>query len=124
VRSVLWLESIAEGREHHTVLCWATKKRHIVVDGIVLCEPKHKTTGYSVKNGGYNSLSLSGIPEHLKLTDDSKGSHGDGIIDFAPLEEQTFTINRKSICTKCQNKYDSIWRGGAIDSKTSHKTKI
>jgi hypothetical protein len=95
--------------EHKVALCWATKKRHIAVDGKVLCEPKHTTTGYSVKNGGYNSLSLSGIPTHFKISDDSKHTHGDGIIPFVPLEKQPFNIIRRSICTKCQKKYDALW---------------
>ena len=96
-------------QERKVALCWATKKRHIAVDGEVLCDPKHKTNGYSVKNGGYNSLSLSGIPTHSKLSNDIKGSHGDGIISFMPLEEQPLFIDTSSICSKCLKKYETLW---------------
>lgn len=96
-------------QERNVALCWATKKRHIAVDGIVLCEPNHNTTGYSVKNGGFNSLSLSGIPTQNKLSSDTKGSHGDGIIPFLPIEEQPLFINTSSICSKCLKKYGSLW---------------
>ena len=97
-------------KEHIVALCWATKKRHIAVDGKVLCEPKHKTTGYSVKNGSYNSLSLSGIPTHLKETNDGdKYSHSDGVIPFLPIDKQPFFINTKSICFKCLKKYNNLF---------------
>jgi hypothetical protein len=56
-------------------LAWATKKRHIAVNGKVLCETKSKTAGYSVKNGCYNTIALSG-------------------------DEQQLIINTKTICKK------------------------
>lgn len=103
---------LADGptHKHEVTLCWATKKRHISVDGVVLCNANHTTAGYSTKNGGYNSLYLSGIPTHFKNSDDSKTTHSDGIVSYMPLDKQPFKINRRSICIKCQNKYDALWR--------------
>lgn len=95
--------------EHIVTLCWATKKRHISIDGNVLCEPKYKTSGYSVKNHQYNSLSLAGIPTHFKVTDDTKYGHQDGIIEFLPLNRQKVKIEEKSICNKCLNRYSKLW---------------
>ncbi len=86
-------------------LCWATKKRHISVDGVVLCEPKHTTAGYSVKNGGYNTLSLSGLPTHKRISGDERLSHTDGIIPFLPLSEQPFKVIESGVCNKCKDKY-------------------
>lgn len=91
-------------------LCWATKRRHIAIDGRVLCETKHFTAGYSVKNGSYNSLSLSGIPTHNKLSHDSKNSHSDGIIPWLPIEEQPLFINTTSICVKCLKRYNQTFK--------------
>lgn len=95
--------------ERKVVLCWATKKRHIAVDNIVLCEPKHVTDGYSVKSGGLNSLSLSGIPTYNKTSNDSKYTHSDGIISFLPLKNQIYIINESSICSKCLKKYEKLF---------------
>ncbi len=89
-------------------LAWATKKRHIAVDGKVLCEAKSTTAGYSVKNGCYNTLALHGLPTHNKLSDDIKGSHGDGLIEFLPLEAQKVKIIETSICSKCLKKYKKL----------------
>lgn len=98
-------------------LAFATKKRHIAVDGHVLCEPKHRTAGYSVKNGQYNSLSLSGIPTNRKIHDDVDfinkmgklaGTHPDGIIDFKPLDQQDTVIITRSICSKCLKRYNKL----------------
>lgn len=90
-------------------LVWATKKRHIAVDGIVLCEPKHKTGGYSHKNGQYNSLSMLGLPKNRKVHDDEKYTHTHGIIDFKPLNQQSVRIDTRSICSKCLSKYESLF---------------
>jgi hypothetical protein len=90
-------------------LAWATKKRHIAVDGKVLCEPNHKTSGYSHRNGQYNSISLSGLPTDRKIHDDQKYGHSDGIIDFAPLNKQSVKINTRSICAKCLSRYESLF---------------
>jgi hypothetical protein len=87
-------------------LAWATKKRHIAVDGKILCNTEHKTDGYSVKNGQYNTLSLSGLPTYKKHVSDTTFTHGDGIIDFKPISEQEMKIDTKSICTKCLHKYE------------------
>lgn len=89
-------------------LAWVTKKRHIAVDGKILCEPKHKTTGYSVNNGQYNSVALSGLPDYNKTTPDRKLSHSDGIIPFLHLDEQPIFVDRSSICKACQKKYDKL----------------
>lgn len=86
-------------------LAWATKKRHIAIDGEVLCVPV-KSRGYSVKNGCYNSLGLSGIPDTPKKADDIKYSHCDGLIKFAPLDQQETKIVTSSICVKCLKKYE------------------
>ena len=90
-------------------LAWATKKRHIAIDGSVLCEPKHKTSGYSYQNGQYNSISLTGLPIERKIHDDQKYGHSDGVIDFAPLNNQSIKINTSSICAKCLSKYESLF---------------
>lgn len=90
-------------------LAWATKKRHIAVDGKVLCEPKHKTSGYSLRNGQYNSISLTGLPTEKKIVDDQKYGHSDGIIDFKPLSQQPVKIDNSSICAKCLSKYESLF---------------
>lgn len=90
-------------------LAWATKKRHIAVDGKVLCEPKHKTSGYSHRNGQYNSISLSGLPTEKKIHDDKKYGHSDGVIDFKPLNQQSVKIDTRSICVKCLSKYESLF---------------
>lgn len=87
-------------------LAWATKKRHIAIDGKVLCKPKHKTDGYSVKNGQYNSISLAGLPTRTKTEDDVRFSHSDGFIEFKPLSEQKIKIDTKSICGNCLLKYE------------------
>lgn len=92
-------------------LCWATKKRHIAVDGKVLCESKSKkkSMGYSVGNGVYNTLALSGLPTHEKITHDKPYTHADGIIEFLPLNEQRFMIDEKSICVTCIKKYNRLF---------------
>lgn len=94
--------------ERKVALCWATKKRHIAVDGKVLCEPDHKTTGYSVKNGGYNTLTLSGLPTYEKVNDDSKYTHPDGNIPFRAMDKQPTKIDTRSICRKCLKKYEQL----------------
>lgn len=95
--------------EKIVTLCWATVKRHIAIDGQVLCAQNFTTDGYSVKNGRYNSIQLSGIPTELKDDDDRPCCHTDGVISYAPLEKQAVVINRSSICVKCQRKFDVIW---------------
>lgn len=90
-------------------LAWATKKRHIAVNGKVLCETKSKTAGYSVKNGCYNTIALSGLPTYNKHTDDMPGIHGDGIIEYKPLDEQQLIINTKTICKKCVKEYEKLF---------------
>jgi hypothetical protein len=94
-----------------TMVClvWATKKRHIAVGGKVLCEPKHKTDGYSHGNGQYNSLSMGGLPEERKSRDDEKYTHTHGIIDFVPLANQSIKIDTRTICAKCLSKYESLF---------------
>lgn len=90
-------------------LVWATRKRHIAIDGKVLCEPKHKTPGYSHRNGQYNSISLGGLPTHRKIHDDQKYTHSDGLIDFKPLNQQNVKIDTRSICSKCLKKYEGLF---------------
>lgn len=95
---------------HSVCLAWATKKRHIAVDGNVLCEPIHRTSGYSYRNGQYNSISLSGLPTERKIDDDHKYGHSDGVIDFKPLNQQSVKIDTRSICVKCLSKYERLLR--------------
>lgn len=90
------------------LLAWATKKRHIAIDGNLLCEAKSKTSGFSIKNGQYNSISLSGLPTRTKTDDDKKYCHSDGIIEFKPLDQQSVKIITSSICAKCLKKYTKI----------------
>lgn len=87
-------------------LAWATKKRHIAVNGKVLCGASSKSDGYSVKNGSYNTIALSGLPTYEKHCDDKRYSHGDGIIAFERLDKQKWAIDTKSICSKCLKKYE------------------
>lgn len=93
--------------EKKVCLAWATKKRHIAIDGVVLCEAKSKSGGYSTKNGSYNSIALSGLPDYERKTEDKSHCHTDGIIPFVPLSEQPLYVNEKSICAKCAAKYQS-----------------
>lgn len=72
----------------------------------MLCDAKSKSGGYSVKNGIYNTIALSGLPTYEKHSDDVKYSHGDGIIAFKPLDKQKWIISTKSICAKCLKKYE------------------
>lgn len=89
-------------------LAWATKKRHIAVDGKVLCQVEHRTTGYSVKNGQYNTLTLSGLPTYERKMPDAKFSHGDGYMPFLPIEEQPLYVDKRSVCSKCLLKYAQL----------------
>jgi hypothetical protein len=89
-------------------LAWATRVRHIAVDGQVICETKRKTSGYSVNNGQYNSISLSGLPDYPKEGDDVKYTHTDGLIEFKPLDQQKMKISTRSICKKCLSKYEQL----------------
>ena len=89
-------------------LAWATRVRHIAVDGQVICETKRKTSGYSVKNGQYNSISLTGLPNYTKEGDDTKYTHTDGLIEFKPLDQQKMKISTRSICKKCLRKYEQL----------------
>lgn len=95
--------------KHVVALAWATKKRHIAIDGKVLCEAESKCDGYSVKNGKYNGLALRGIPSDVKDHDDTKYTHTDGIIDFAPLDKQPTVIIERSVCSKCLKKYNKLF---------------
>ncbi len=93
-------------------LAFATKKRHIAIDEVVLCEPKHKTAGYSVKNGQYNTLSLSGLPDYERKSGDMKRTHTDGIIPLLPLNEQPFLVIESSVCAKCKSRYEKLLKTG------------
>ena len=87
------------------VLVWATKKRHIAVDGEVLCKPKHTNNIRQRGANGYNSLTVHGIPDKKHIPDTS--CHHDGQIEFLPLDEQK-TIIQSSICEKCKTKYKKL----------------
>ena len=87
------------------VIAWGSRKRHIFIDGKILCGKNHKPA-YS-KGGHYNSYDLdSSVFEKRKEHKDTKYTHTDGIIEFKSLESQG--IIRKSICKKCQKKYDKM----------------
>lgn len=90
-------------------LAWATKKRHIAINGNVICESERKTSGYSVKNGQYNTISLSGLPDYKKTTNDEKFSHSDGIIEYLLLDKQSVKIDTTSICSICIKKYQKLF---------------
>jgi hypothetical protein len=89
------------------IIAWASRKRHIFIDGKLICETKHK--GDYSRGGHYCSYDLSGLPKHPKDTPDvdyknGGGCHTSGIIPFKPLSEIDGIITR-SICNKCQKAY-------------------
>lgn len=91
------------------VLAWASRKRHIFVNGILLCASRHKTgDGYNHKGGHYMSYQLE-FPTWEKRDPDQKCAHFDGIIPAKPLDEIGGII-RSSICTACQKRYDKIFK--------------
>lgn len=87
-------------------IAWASRKRHIFVNGHLICETKHKPD-YS-RGGHYCSYTLSELPTHEKQADvdypKGGGCHMDGIIPFKPLTE-IGGISQRSICSKCLAKY-------------------
>ena len=94
------------------ILAWASRTRHIFVDGKLLCEATHKTNGYSPKGGHYVSYQLE-MPDKPKTHPDISHTHTDGIIPFLPLDEIKIGnggISRKSICRKCQKQYDKLFK--------------
>lgn len=112
------MEGLSEGSQFElpvslptVVLAWAQKKRHIAINGKILCEPKHSRHIRQRGESGYNSLSINGIPDYKKKYDDVDygrgGSHHDGIIPFKPLNEVGGIIER-SICNKCKARYDKL----------------
>ena len=85
-------------------LAWATRKRHIAIDGKLLCAPAF-TSGIRQRGaGGYNSMTVGGVPSKPKELADDKGSHFDGVIAAAPLEAQPGIIT-SSICLACQTRF-------------------
>ncbi len=52
------------------IIAWASQKRHIAIDGQVLCETRSQTGGYARANGQYNSLALSGLPTKERMRGD------------------------------------------------------
>ena len=93
------------------ILAWASRKRHIFVNGVLLCEKQHKSAGYSPKGGHYISYQLE-MPSKPKTDPDSKHTHTDGIIPALPLDEIKIGdggISRRSICAACQKRYDKIF---------------
>lgn len=94
------------------ILAWASQKRHLFVNGVLLCEKKPKTTdGYSRKGGHYISYQLE-MPSSALTVPDERYSHGEGIIPALPLDEIKIGnggISRRSICAACQKRYDKIF---------------
>jgi len=97
------------GKEPKVVLAWASRKRHLFVNGVLLCGKKPKTgDGYSRKGGHYISYQLE-MPDKPMIHPDTKYTHTDGIIPYLPLDEIRIGnggISRKSICADCQKRYD------------------
>jgi len=90
------------------VLAWGQKKRHIVVNGKILCEPDFSNHIRQRGDCGYNSITVSGIPDYPKKGEDSKYTHTDGIIPFLPLDQISGLINT-SICAQCSRKYEKYF---------------
>ena len=93
------------------ILAWGQKKRHIAVDGKVLCQPKFSNNIRQRGETGYNSLTVSGIPTEEKTIADDKYTHTDGIIPSLPLHEiliQGKPLVQKSICAKCKKIYGNL----------------
>ncbi|MFA5790650.1 MAG: hypothetical protein WC976_06290 [Caldisericia bacterium] len=97
--------------EHVVCLAWAQKKRHIIVDGQILCQPKFSNHIRQRGECGYNSISISGIPNYLKKDNDIKSTHTDGIIPMKPLNEIEGII-QSSICKKCKKEYAKLFSKG------------
>jgi hypothetical protein len=99
--------------ERKIVIAWASRKRHIFIDGALLCakEPKTKC-GYSGRRRGGHLISYQiEMPDSEIQKPDEKYSHGEGIIPDLPLDEIKIGsggIIRSSICTSCQKKYDKM----------------
>ncbi len=90
------------------ILAWASRKRHLFVNGVLLCKKKHKTRdGYNHKGAHYMSHQLE-FPTWEKRGPDEKYTHLDGIIPAKPLDEVGGII-RTSICAACQKRYDKIF---------------
>lgn len=92
-------------------LAWASRKRHIFVNRVLLCEKQHKSAGYSRNGGHYISYQLE-MPTKPKTTPDIKHTHTDGVIPALPLDEIKTGdggISRRSICAACQKRYDKIF---------------
>jgi hypothetical protein len=93
----------------NVVIVWASRKRHIFIDGKLLCETKHK--GDYSRGGHYCGYSLSGLPIHEKEPDvdykNGGGAHREGIIPFKPLSE-VGGISERSICNKCKKAYSNL----------------
>ena len=62
-------------------LAWGQKKRHIAVNGEVLCQPKFSSAIRQRGETGYNSLTVSGIPTEDKEYPDSQYTHSVGGIE-------------------------------------------
>lgn len=91
-------------------LAWAAQKRHIAINGRVLCAAGFSGTIRSRGAGGYNSITVHGVPTTPKRYEDDKGTHYDGVIEAAPLAEQK-GINTRSVCGKCQRRF-TRWLAG------------
>jgi hypothetical protein len=94
-------------------LAWGSRKRHLFVNDVLLCEKRFETAGgYSRKGGHSISYQIAGLPTYQMTTPDQKFSHGDGIIPALPLDEIKIGdggISRKSICAACQKRYDKLF---------------
>jgi hypothetical protein len=88
-------------------LVWVTRKRHVAVDGKLICAAKQKSGGYTAGNGQYNSLAISGLPK-TPHTGDAPYTHPGGIIDYLPLADQKKPVVTTSICKKCLTRYAAL----------------
>ncbi len=124
-------EICGEREPDKVVLAWASRVRHIFVNGHLMCEKKPKTVdGYSRKGGHYISYQLE-MPDKPMRAPDMLHTCGEGIVPALPLDEIEIPmsaqfreywqkqdglksvihrgLNRKSICAACQKRYDKIF---------------
>lgn len=122
------------------ILAWASRKRHLFINDVLLCEKRHKTTdGYSAKGRHYISYQLD-MPKEPMRNPDMTHTHGDGIIPAMPLDEIVIPmtpdfrqywekkdglksviqkgLDRRSICAACQKRYDKIFMPTAFLSNS------
>ena len=90
-------------------LAWGSRKRHIAVDGEILCHPKFSdSVTQRSADVSYNALATYGIPTQPKTHADSKTLQTGGMIPAIALIEvkiQGSPLILSSICGSCQKRY-------------------